>query len=252
MEIRLYFQMLLRGWWIIALSALVAVTVSLAASYVAVPEYEATARFIINPSPTNITNAEIVRSLDTLDRVSVTATYVEVMNSQKIFKESATALGINPNNSSLAAYTVSGVILPSSSVLQLTVSGPNPTVAAELANMIGNQSIVYTRRVNKVYDMEFLDAAIPSTSPISPSPLRDASLVLVLGLASGAILAVLSEQIRMPIESLRRRNLVDQASSAFSRRYFQNRLEEELARSQHGDIGLGLIQLEGLAGLVET
>ena len=252
MEIRLYLQMLLRSWWIIALAALVALTASLGASYLAVPQYQATARFIINPSAAITASADVVRSLDTLDRPSVAATYVEVMNSQRIFADSVTALNINPADPSLSAYAVQAVVLPSSSVLQLSVSGPNPDVAAELANMIGNQSINYAKRVNSVYSMEFLDSATPDPTPVSPLPLRDAGLALVLGVFGGAVLAILSEQIRMPIESLRRRTFIDQVSSAFTRRYFQGRLEEEQARTETGDIGLGLIQLEGLTGLVDT
>jgi diguanylate cyclase (GGDEF)-like protein len=252
MEIRLYLQMLLRGWWIILLAALVALTASLGASYLAVPQYQATARFIINPGATLTASADVVRSLDTLDRPSVAATYVEVMNSQRILTDSLVGLNLDPADPSLAAYNVQAIVLPSSSVLQLTVIGPNPNVAAALANAIGNQSINYAKRVNSVYNMEFLDTAVPETTPISPLPVRDASLALVLGILGGAMLAILSEQVRMPIESLRRRTLIDQASSAFTRRYFQSRLEEEQARSQTGDIGLGLIQLEGLTGLIDT
>jgi diguanylate cyclase (GGDEF)-like protein len=252
MEIRLYLQMLLRGWWIILLAALVALTASLSVSYLAVPQYQATARFIINPGAVLTTGADVVRSLDTLDRPSVAATYVEVMNSQRIFSDALTALSLNPSDPSLTDYTVQAIVLPSSSVLQLNVSGPNPKVAAQLANTIGNQSISYAKRVNSVYNMEFLDTATPPVEPFSPQPLRDAGLALVLGTVAGVVLAILSEQIRMPIESLRRRTNIDQPSSAFSRRYFQRRLEEEQARSQTGNIGLGLIQLEGLSGLVET
>ena len=252
MEIRLYLQMLLRGWWIIVLAALVALTASLGVSYLAVPQYQATARFIINPSATLTAGSDVVKSLDTLDRPSVVATYVEVMNSDRIFADSLTALKIKPDDPSLANYVVNAVVLPSSSVLQLSVSGPSPKVVAELANAIGNQTIDYAKRVNSVYAMAFLDTATPPVLPFSPQPLRDASLALALGVVIGAVLAILSEQIRMPIESLRQRSNLDQTSSAFSRRYFQRRLEEEQARSQTGDIGLGLIQLEGLTGLIET
>lgn len=250
MEIRLYLQMLLRGWWIIVLAALVALTASLGASYLAVPQYQSTARFIINPSAILTAGADVVRSLDTLDRPSVAATYAEVMNSQRVFDDSLSSLKLQPG--SLVDYTVQAVVLPTSSVLELSVSGPNPKVAAELANAIGAQTISFSKRINQVYNLEFLDTATPSEIPFSPQPLRDASLALALGAVAGAVLAILSEQIRMPIESLRRRTVVDQASSAFSRRYFERRLEEEQARSQTGDIGLGLIQLEGLSGLIET
>jgi capsular polysaccharide biosynthesis protein len=252
MEIRLYLQMLLRSWWVIVLVALVAVTASLGASFMAVPQYEATARFILNPGAAVTSSADIVRSLDTLDRPSVAATYVEVMNSQKIFKDATVGLNLNPADPALADYIVSAVVLPSSSVLQLSVTGPNPTAVAEFANAIGNQSVSYASRVNSVYNMEFLDTATVPTEPISPQPLRDAGLSLLLGVVAGAILAILSEQIRMPIEALRRRTLIDQTSSAFTHSYFESKLEEEQARSETGNTALGLIRLEGLVGLTET
>lgn len=252
MEIRLYLQMLLRGWWIILLAALAALTASLLVSYMAVPQYEATARFIINPSAILTTSADVVRSLDTLDRPSVAATYVEVMNSQRILNDSLMALGVDPSEPSLSDYKINAVVLPSSSVLQLTVMGPNPKVASQLANTIGNQSIAYVKRVNSVYTMEFLDTATPAAEPLTPQPLRDAGLALALGAVVGVFLAVLSEQIRMPIESLRRQANIDQPSAAYTRRFFFRRLEDEQARSQGGDVGLGLIQLEGLNGLMDT
>ena len=50
MEIRLYFQMFRRGWWIIALTTLIALLVSLVASYLTTPEYQAMAQFILSPN----------------------------------------------------------------------------------------------------------------------------------------------------------------------------------------------------------
>lgn len=252
MEIKLYLQMLLRGWWLILLAALVALIASLGTSYMAVPQYEANARFILNPSAAITTSADIVRSLDTLDRPSVAATYVEVMNSQKIFKDAVVGLNLDPNDPSLADYTVSAVVLPSSSVLELTVTGPNPDAVAEFANAIGNQSVAYAKRVNSVYNMEFLDSALVPVDPISPQPLRDGGLALLLGAVAGAVLAILSEQIRVPIEALRRRTLIDPVSSAFTRKHFERKFEEESARSQSDNTALGLIRLEGMVGLTET
>ncbi|MGA7192744.1 MAG: Wzz/FepE/Etk N-terminal domain-containing protein, partial [Anaerolineales bacterium] len=50
MEIRLYFQMLRRGGWIIALTTLTALVASLATSYLTTPKYQAMAQFILFPS----------------------------------------------------------------------------------------------------------------------------------------------------------------------------------------------------------
>ena len=90
MEIKLYFRMLQRGWWLILLAALVAVSASLTYSYLATPQYQSTARFIITPGSLLTSDGDartVVDGLDTLDRPSVVATYAEVMNSRRILAE---------------------------------------------------------------------------------------------------------------------------------------------------------------------
>lgn len=250
MEIRLYFQMLQRGWWMIVLAALVAVIASLTASYLAVPQYEATARFIISPNPSQMSGRDVVNSLDTLDRRSIVSTYAEVMNSQRIYADTLAALKVKAED--LKDYTYEAVVLPESSVLELTASGPNPEAAANLANTIGYQAIQFTNRLNQVYDVNFLDTAVANDTPISPQPVRDASLALVLGAVLGAVLAILREQIRTPFAALRQRSVLDSASMAYNHRYFQRSLEEAQARSMTGNIGLGLIQLDGLNDVIDT
>ncbi len=251
MEIRLYFQMLQRGWWLILLGALVAVIASLTASYLAVPQYQATARFIITPNASLSSEKEVVNSLNTLDRRSIVSTYAEVMNSNRIYADTLAALQLNPVDVE-DIYKYETVVLPESSVLELNVTGPNPQAVANLANAIGYQSIQFTNRLNQVYDVNFLDTAVPPEEPISPQPLRDAGLALVLGAVAGGVLAILREQIRTPFDALRQRSLVDPNSLAFNRRYFERSLEEAQARSLTGNVGLGLIQLEGLTDLIDS
>jgi uncharacterized protein involved in exopolysaccharide biosynthesis len=124
MEIRLYFQMLLRGWWVILLVALVAVAMSLGISYTAVPQYQSAARFIVSPNASLGSGRDVVNSLDTLDRRSIVSTYAEVMNSNRIMADTVAALNLKPDD--LKDYTYQAVVLPESSVMELTVSGPNP------------------------------------------------------------------------------------------------------------------------------
>ncbi len=250
MEIRFYFQMVQRGWWVILLVMLMALTTSLGLSYVAIPQYKSTARFILAPSQEILKSPDVLKSLDTLDKTSVVATYAEVMNSQRIFDNAAAFIG--KSSSDLKDYSVSAVVLPSSSVLELTVSGPNPAVTEAVANAVGFQTISYTEKLNQVYNLDFLDVAKRPSAPFSPQPLRDAGLSLLLGAMTGILLVILGEQIRMPIEALRRRMTIDQPSSAYTRRYFERRLEEDQARSTKGEVGLGLIQLDGLSDLTES
>jgi succinoglycan biosynthesis transport protein ExoP len=175
MEVKLYFRMLQRNWWLILLTAMVALTVSLTISYLATPQFSAVARFIIVPSSSLTSGADVVRSLDTLDRRSVVATYAEVMNSSRILENASNFLNLDAATI-LKDYSIQAVDLPDSSVLELTVSGPNPQLAAQLANAIGFQSITFTRSLNLIYELNILDTADPPELPFSPEPMRDGAV----------------------------------------------------------------------------
>jgi diguanylate cyclase (GGDEF)-like protein len=250
METRLYFQMLQRGWWIILLAALVAVSVSLGLSYLSTPQYQATASFIITPSATLTVGRDVVNSLDTLDRRSIVATFAEVMNSRRIVTNAATSVGLDEKT--LEDYKILAVVLPESSVLELDVSGPDPKMTADLANAIGAEAITFSRGFNQVYDLNFLDTAITPEEPFSPQPLRDAGLALLLGAAAGALLVILSEQIRIPLEAYRQRARMDNLTGVYNARYFRTLLEDELARRPDEVLSVGIVELYGLHDLLET
>src|SRR5271157_3534461 len=145
MEIRLYFQMFRRGWWIIALTTLTALLVSLVASYLATPEYQAMAQFILSPNALQTASNPglLFQGLQTIDNQSVTTTYATVMSSQQIYNDALTFLQLHPKD--LIAYTYKATVLPNSDVIQLSVTGPNPQMTAKLANAIGYETINFTR-----------------------------------------------------------------------------------------------------------
>lgn len=243
--------MLQRNWWLILLTAMVALTVSLAISYIAIPQFSAVARFIIIPSSSLTSGADVVRSLDTLDRRSVVATYAEVMNSSRILENATNFLKLDATAIS-KDYSIQAVDLPDSSVLELTVSGPNPQLAAELANTIGFQSITFTRSLNLIYELNFLDTAIPPELPFSPEPLRDGVVAVFLGLAAGAILAVVSEQIRVPIEAYRQRLRMDSETGIYNANYFSRLVEEEVDHNPDDVLSISLVELNGLSDFLEA
>ena len=250
MEIKLYLRMLQKGWWIILLAGLVALVSSLVVSFLTPPQYSATARFIIIPSPSLKTSGEVINSLNTLDRVSVVATYVEVMNSEKIFVDSLAFLNLNPD--SMEGYTVQALALPSSSVLELTVTGSDPDLVAELSNAIGQQTILFANSINFILTINFLDIATPSTDPISPQPLRDAGLALVIGIVVGSVFAILSEQIRIPFEVYRQRLNIDSMTGVYNSRYFRRIIEEMISEDPDRNFSMGVVEINGLRDLLES
>ena len=251
MEIKLYFRMLQRGWWLIVLTALVGLSVSLGLSYMAAPQYEATARFILSPSSSITSGNDVVNSLDTLDRPSIAATYAEVINSNRIFLSACKLLNQDPTEIS-KIYKIQAAVLPESNVLALSVSGPNPQLVASIANTIGQEFINFTRSLNQVYDLNILDNAIIPEIPFSPQPIRDLVIGFVLGAVAGMILAVSSEQIRIPIESYRNRLRIDSDTGVFNKNYFLRLMEEEVGQSAEGRLSIGIVELSGLSDLLGT
>jgi len=251
MEIRLYYQMLRRGWWIILLTALVALTVALAATFLATPEYQAVARFIVTPNSVLPDRPDItLQSLSILDNQTVMTTYTEVMVSNRIYNDTLATLQLQPED--LKNYTYTSVVETNSSVLVLTVTGPNPQMAAKLANTIGDQTINFTRRLNQVYNVDYLDTAVPPTLPSSPQPLLNVSLAISLGLLVGIILAIVSDQLRLPLETFRQGLKLDSDTGVFNSKYFLRTVEEELANKPNEVMTVGIIELNALQDLLDT
>lgn len=252
MEIRLYFQMLRRGWWLIALTALVALVSALVASYLATPQYTAQAQFILSPSAVQTTGRPdvLLQGLNTIDNQTVTTTYAEVMQSNRIYSDAVAFLGMKPEE--LKGYTYSATVVPNSSVLQLSVTGPDPQTAAKLANAIGYETINFTRNLNQIINIDFLDTAVPPTAPSSPQPVRDASLALLLGLIVGAALAILSEQLRISLEAFRQRLHLDNVTGVYNSKYFPSLVEDRIAKNPNGTFSVGILELNGLGDLLDS
>ena len=252
MEIKIYLQMIRRGWWIIMLTSLVSIFVALLFAYFATPFYQATTRFVVSPNPDVIESKDIVDSLATLDRRSIITTYAEFMSSDRVYNETITDLRLNSED--LVSYYLTTVVLPETNILELTVEGPDPQTCALLANAIGQRGVQYIRQLYQVYEISALDPAFVPVYPFSPQPIRSAVLALALGAVLGVAMAIISEQLRIPLEALRQRTAIDSASSAYNRRYFERLLEGENIRAREANdiFSLCLIRLDGLSDFLDT
>jgi len=242
--------MLRRGWWIFALTTLVAVATALGISYFATPEYTAMARFIVSPSGTLTTGSEVTNALDTLNNQSTMATYTEIILSGRIHNDTLALMGLPADG--LKNYTTAASVLSNSNIIELSVTGPDPLMAAKIANTMGDETVSYTSRLNQVFSVQILDRAVPPVIPTSPKPLLSAGLAIVLGLFIGVILAILNEQLRLSFEAFRQRLHFDEITGVYNSKYFTQLVEEELKQSSEGLLSIGIIELNGLRDLVET
>jgi diguanylate cyclase (GGDEF)-like protein len=250
MEFRLYFQILKRGWWIIALTTLIALVSALGASFLITPQYEATARFIVTPGNDLADRYQVLNSLNTLDNQVVTSTYAEVMNSERIYNEALSFMQLQPID--MKEYNYKAAVIANTSVLELSVKGPDPQVAAGLANAIGYQTINFIRQLNQVYNFDFLDIASPPLKPYSPILFLNISLALILGLVIGALITILNEQLRVPLETLRQRLHFDDLAGVYNSKYFSRLVDDELAQHPENVLTIGIVELNGLRDLIGT
>ena len=250
MEIQLYFQMLKRGWWIILLTMLVTVIVTLGATYLATPQYQAKARFIVSPSTNLINRADVVSSLDTLNNQTVTATFAGVMNSDRVLAN--TLASLNYTAQDIKDYTYKASIASNSSVIELVVTGPDANIAAKLANVLGSEAIKFISRLNQVFSIDFLDEAVPPIVQYRPQPFVNLGLAIALGLVFGSLFVILSEQIRLPIEVFKQRRYIDNMTGVYNKRYISRVVESELATKPDGQLSIGIVELIGIIDLVDS
>jgi len=251
MEIRLYLQMLKRGWWIILLTALAAVVAALGASYLVTPQYKAVSRFILGPKNILPSNPDLgLTGLDILGNQTVITTYMEVMKSDRVYRDALANVGHTQEE--MEDYTYEVQVLPSSSVIELSVSGPDPELVAELANSIGNQTIQFTSLLNVYYRVDFLDEALPSYIPESPQPVRDSVLAFGIGLLLGGVLAIVRDQLMTSLDAYRLRFQLDHITGVYNRRTIRKFLEDELTQNADSILSTGIIELGGLTDIEDT
>jgi diguanylate cyclase (GGDEF)-like protein len=185
-----------------------------------------------------------------MDRDSIVATYAEVMNSKSVYDSALASLQLQPQE--IDDYSYETVIIANSYIIEMQVRGPNPNLAASIANAIGFQTIELMKRLNQVIVLEFLDMAAPPIKPYWPQPLRDSIIAIVFGLLGGMGLAILSEQIRIPWEAFKRQRILDNMTGVYTRKHFSELHEKKLAENPEEVHSVGIVELTGFKDMLEA
>ena len=187
-QIQQYLHILLRGWWVIALTTLGALAASLIVSYQTEPLYQTQAQFLISPTPLLDEDRDLIDGMDGLENPVIAATYAEILKSGLIFDAAVDTLTLDPDD--VDDYDVTAAVLPEASVIELILIGNDPETLARLTNAIGQEGIKYIDSVYKIHNINFLDQAGIPKNPFVPQPLRDAVLAVALGIAIGVVIVL--------------------------------------------------------------
>lgn len=252
MEIRLYLQILKRGWWIIAMTVLAALNTSLLISYLTKPVYEAKSRFVVSPNAGAYqTSYDITSSMDTLDRRSIINTYKELLVSSTVYNSHPEIVKI-PAEEFAKDFTISAVVIPDTNILELTVDGSDPQKITTIATAIGESALEYINKLYPVYNFAILVPPSLPTDPIRPKPVQNAGFALIIGTILGAGLALLRDQLQNSLDALRTRSAIDNVTTAFTRNHFERLLNQQVINKPDEVLSLGLINFRGLEEVADV
>jgi diguanylate cyclase (GGDEF)-like protein len=155
-------------------------------------------------------------------------TYAQIGSSRKVQGAAATKLGLSSEER--GSLELQSVLLTGTTLLQITATSPDPTMAADYANAVANSLVTYVAEANGIFEVTVLDTASAPTRPVSP----DVPLNLALGVAGGLLLGVglaLVSHLVQPQGKGGLRDIVDPETWAFNDSFFAYRLGQEMNRS---------------------
>jgi len=181
-----------RRWWLALAIVALTVAASLAYTHAQRRLYQASATTFAYPIAQNA--SDTTNSVGLLTYGNLADTFASLAQSRHYLEQAGGTLGLAPH--ALTLYTVKAATLPQTTVLQISVIGPDPTTTVRLANRLTRQVGIATSQYFRVFGLQPLDQAPMPLSPVQPKPLQQALYALVASLIAGFALAALS--LRVP------------------------------------------------------
>ncbi len=188
------------GWWIILAGIALALLLAAMLSRGQRPLYRTSTTLIVVPAPQTKETGDILRSLETLERRTVVATFARIPSAPETRAEAAKRLSLDEN--ALAGYRIEASVVPNTNIIRIDVEGSDGKTVADVANAAAAVTNTQARALYRIYTMEPLARALPSSRPIHPDSRRNYLVALALGAFAGCVGA-----LSWPVLSVRLRQL---------------------------------------------
>lgn len=192
----LYLRAFTRRWWVILLAAALAVAAAAWATSRQNPVYRATTTMAVIPNSEVSGTEDVLRSLDTLERRTVVATFARIPSTAETRVDAARRMKIDGR--AIRSYHIRASVLPNTNIIKVDVEGPDPRMVAAVANAAAATTRREARSMYRIYTMHTLEKAVPARRPIHPTPARNYLVAGILGLFLGAAAALLIERLSAP------------------------------------------------------
>lgn len=159
------FYLMLEHFWQIALCVLVGGVIAFTFTYYRIaPQYTASAKIYI----VSASNDSVVNLSDLQLGSQLTADYQDLMKSRPILEEVVDSLDLDMTYQQLANM-ISITNSKDTRILKVSVTGPSPQQAADIANELSRQAIIYLPKIMECDEPNMVEDAIVPMNKTSPS-----------------------------------------------------------------------------------
>lgn len=185
MEIQTYFSILWRRKWIIFITTTLTFIVATVGTLLITPEYKATATLRVATTNDSVSYGDLLYAQRLMN------TFPAIVKSGPVLTKLRQQLNIEKVPSIKVAFPLD------SELMNITVIGEDPELAAQVANLLANllMSEVRQMRTGRNAAVSLIDAATAPKSPTSPRAIFNIGLGVIVGLAGGLGLAFLFENV---------------------------------------------------------
>ena len=194
MDLYRYLQIMRRRWLFTAIGFLLTAGLTVAFVNEQPSVYESTATFVIRPRTMNADDD--LRAIDTLTRgVEVSSTFATVARSDLIRDRAKLRLDTSTPTSGM---TVTSEVVTSTNILEVSVTGGDPEAVHALATAVGDETVTYVANLQRVYELQILDAPRMPDRPVAPNRPLIIGTGIALGVGVGMVFALLAEGFAGP------------------------------------------------------
>mgnify|MGYP002566520096 FL=1 len=192
-DLREYFGIVKKRFWIVALITIIAVVVSGVISFFMLnPVYEAKSTLIVNTEKNEETQMITGDQFNVTQKLAVT--YGEIIKSRAVLEDVIKNLKLDNEYEELANnVTVSPV--KDTQIISISVQDTNKEKARDIANEIPKVFKKEAKRITKANDIQVIDKAILPQNPIKPNKMMNMAIAAVLGAMIGLFVVFLIEYL---------------------------------------------------------
>lgn len=200
-EIKQYFNTILKRWWLIVLFVFIGILASALFSYISYrPVYQSSSTLLVigseNEDDFSLDYSELVVGQQLVKE------YKEIIKSRSVLKEVAEKLEQNSRNIDELYHNIEVTLKPDTRILTISVKDSSPEMAKIIADRLCDAFIKRASELTRKTNIAVIDEAEKPISPIMPDYKKRAMIGALAGLLGSLALIFVIEELDDTIKTV--------------------------------------------------